>query len=232
MKTWKLVSGILSIILSLLVLLQSCAAGFANSVSRNGEVSGTGGMLVAIILLAGGIVSVSTKKGSKGGDIALIVLFGLGTVIAFSTAGTLYKDLYVWGVWNAVCVVLALISLKKQKEVVEVEVYEQPYRRPQSPYPNYNANYDPYYNPNYNPNMQSNYDPNYPQQNPPRQMQSPYGQYQNPQSPYPYDPYAQPQQPSYPQQLPSDPYYDANDSYYDPSYPQDPRGNYDPRNQR
>mgnify|MGYP000052189692 CR=1 FL=1 len=38
MKIWKLVSGILSIVLVLFVLFQSCAAGLGNALEANGEV--------------------------------------------------------------------------------------------------------------------------------------------------------------------------------------------------
>ena len=41
MKTWKLVSGILSMILFVIVTFQSCAAGVANSLEANGETSGS-----------------------------------------------------------------------------------------------------------------------------------------------------------------------------------------------
>ena len=67
MKVWKLVSGILSIILFLLVMFQSCAAGVSNSLEENGEVGGSAGIIVAIMLLAGGIVSVAVRNGKRGG---------------------------------------------------------------------------------------------------------------------------------------------------------------------
>ena len=69
MNTWKLVSGILSIILSAFVVYQSGAAGILNTVEGNGEVSGSAGILVAVLLLAGGIVSIVSRKGGKGKDI-------------------------------------------------------------------------------------------------------------------------------------------------------------------
>ena len=72
MKTWKLVSGIISIVLFAFVMFQSCAAGISNSLAENGESGGSAGLIVAIILLAGGIVSIATRNGSKGGNIALI----------------------------------------------------------------------------------------------------------------------------------------------------------------
>ena len=112
MKTWKLVSGILSIIFFVFVSFQSCAAGIGNALSDNGEMSGSAGLLVAVMMLAGGIVSIATRKGGKGGNIALIVLFGLAALTGFSMAGS-YTDLNVWAFWCLVCAVLAIISLVK-----------------------------------------------------------------------------------------------------------------------
>lgn len=113
MKTWKLVSGILSIILFIIVALQSCAAGISNTLSENGELGGSAGLIVAIMLLAGGIVSISTKNStSKGGNIALIILYGLGALFGFTLAGS-YGDLIIWATWCLICAVLALVSLIK-----------------------------------------------------------------------------------------------------------------------
>ncbi len=111
MKTWKLVSGILSIILFAIVSLQSCAAGVSNALEANGEISGTMGIMVAALMLAGGIVSISTRKSEgKGGNIALIVLFGLAALIGFTGHGS-YSDLAVWSAWCLINAVLALVSL-------------------------------------------------------------------------------------------------------------------------
>ena len=110
MKTWKLVSGILSIVLFVFVTFQSCAAGVANTLEANGEVGGSAGIIVAIMLLAGGIVSIATRKGGKGGNIALIVLFGIGALCGYTMAGS-YGDLYIWATWCLICAVLAIVSL-------------------------------------------------------------------------------------------------------------------------
>ena len=112
LKTWKLVSGILSIVLCLFVMLQSCAAGLSNTLEENGEVGGSAGVVVSLMLLAGGIVSVATRKGGKGGNIALIVLFGIGALCGYTMAGS-YGDLYIWATWCLICVVLAIVSLVK-----------------------------------------------------------------------------------------------------------------------
>lgn len=113
MKTWRLVSGILSITFCLMVLFQSCAAGVVNSIEQNDDTSGSAGMLVGILLLAGGIVSIATRKGGKGGSIAVAVVYGLAALMGLSSAGGTYKDLIVWGVWCLVCAGLAIWAVIK-----------------------------------------------------------------------------------------------------------------------
>ena len=115
MKTWKLVSGILSIVLFVFVSFQSCAAGVSNTLEANGEVGGSAGIIVAIMLLAGGIVSIATRKGSKGGNIALIILFGIGAVFGFALAGS-YSDLKICAAWCLICAALAIVSLVKRNK--------------------------------------------------------------------------------------------------------------------
>ena len=95
MRTWKLVSGILSIILFVLVAFQSCAAGVSNTLAENGEVSGSAGLIVAIMLLVGGIVSIATRNGGKGGNIAIIILYGIGRTAWICARGELYRLIYM-----------------------------------------------------------------------------------------------------------------------------------------
>lgn len=114
MKTWKLVSGILSIVAFFMVTFQSCAAGIGNVLEENGEVSGSAGIIVAIMMLAGGIVSIATKNGGKGGNIAIIVLYGIAALFGFTLAGS-FTDLNIWAGWCLICAVLAIISLVKHK---------------------------------------------------------------------------------------------------------------------
>ena len=122
MKIWKLVAGILSIVLCLIVMLQSCAAGVANALEENGEVSGSAGFLVAIFMLAGGIVSIVTRKSvKKGGNIALIIIFGLAALIGFANYGS-YSDLAIWSGWCLINAALAVVALITGKKKVENEV--------------------------------------------------------------------------------------------------------------
>ena len=62
MRVWKLVSGILSIILFAVVMFQSCAAGVVNALEDNGGISGSVGVIGGILMLAGGIVSIATSN--------------------------------------------------------------------------------------------------------------------------------------------------------------------------
>lgn len=114
MKTWKLVSGILSIVLFVFVVFQSCAAGVGNALAENGESGGSAGFIVAVLLLAGGIVAICARKGGRGLNIALIVIFGIGAVIGFTMAGS-FADLNIWAGWCLINAVLAAVSIVKQK---------------------------------------------------------------------------------------------------------------------
>ena len=116
MKTWKLVSGILSIVLSIFVMFQSSAAGLLNALDGSKESSGTAGLLVAFLMIAGGIVSIAVrKKISNGGNIALVVIFGLAALIGFVSAAGKFKDLYFWASWCLLLAVLAIICIIKNR---------------------------------------------------------------------------------------------------------------------
>lgn len=123
MKIWKLVSGILSCVLFALVAFQSCAAGVANTLQENGELSGSAGLIVAILMLTGGIVSIATRKSnSKGGNIALIVIFTLAAIVGFTNYGS-YADLAIWSAWcllNAILALIAIIIGKKNADVTKL----------------------------------------------------------------------------------------------------------------
>lgn len=86
MKTAKLVIGIISMVLFVLVAFQSCAAGLGNALADNGEVSGTSGMLLAFCMLIAGIVGVATRK-SKGGGIVAGVFYLLGGLLGIVNYG-------------------------------------------------------------------------------------------------------------------------------------------------
>ena len=119
MKTWKLVAGILSIILSVFVFFQSLLVGTANTMSANGEVGGSAGVFVSIFMLAGGIVSIAVRNSQKnGGNIAVVVLFLLASFLGIGLAGS-FSDLNVWAGWCLINAVLVIISIFKQNKGVQ-----------------------------------------------------------------------------------------------------------------
>lgn len=120
MKTWKLVSGIISIVLFVIVAFQSCAVSFVEALEDSEEGSGGMGLLTSIMLLAGGITSIVTRNNkSNGGNKALIILFMIGAFIGFSSYGGIYGDLIVWAAWCSVCEIMAIISMIKTKRTTE-----------------------------------------------------------------------------------------------------------------
>ena len=92
------------------VSVQSIFAEIGNTLMQTGELSGSAGLLVAILLLTGGIVSIATCNGSKVGDVVLSILFFLGALIGFFFAGS-YTDLIIWALWCLVCMFASLFSV-------------------------------------------------------------------------------------------------------------------------
>ena len=106
MKTAKLIIGIVSIVLTFLVLFQSCAAGIGDAMMNEGGTSGASGFLVVILMLVSGIVAIAIRH-IRGGAIFCAIVYGLAGLFGISSNG-IFKDLMVWG---ALCLVFAVIFL-------------------------------------------------------------------------------------------------------------------------
>ncbi|MDU7339370.1 MAG: zinc ribbon domain-containing protein [Clostridium sp.] len=112
MKTAKLVIGIISIVLSILILFQSCAAGVAAAIIDTNDTSGGTGFFVAILFLIAGIVGVAARE-SKGGAIAAAILYGIAGLAGVIETGV-FKDLQVWGILAFIFAIVFAISVSKQ----------------------------------------------------------------------------------------------------------------------
>lgn len=112
-KTWPLVIGIISIILAMFILLQSCAVGLSNAIEENGEGTGTVGFFVAAMYIAGGIVLIATRK--KASRIAPIILYIIGAVFGLLFDSGSYGDLPFWGGLSLVAAVMCLVSTIRSK---------------------------------------------------------------------------------------------------------------------
>lgn len=115
MKNWKLISGILSIVFAGFVFFQSFAAGLADALGGTDTGAMAAGILVAVMMIAAGIVSIVTRKAEKnGGNVAQIVMFAIAAVVGFAMhAG--YSDLVIWATWCCVCAIIAGISARKNR---------------------------------------------------------------------------------------------------------------------
>lgn len=114
MKTAKLVIGIVSIILAIVMLFQSCAANVGSVLVTAGtDMSGAVGTFAAILLIVAGIIGIAARK-AKGGTIAAFIFYVIAAICCFVGAVGLYKDLIVWGVVSLVFAVVFIISLFTQ----------------------------------------------------------------------------------------------------------------------
>lgn len=106
MKTAKLIIGIISIVLSVIILFMSFGASIFDAVEDKGGTSGGAGVVVAILMLIAGIVSIAARS-SRGGGIFVMILYAVAGLLAVNSQGV-YKDLVVWG---GLCFVFAVIFL-------------------------------------------------------------------------------------------------------------------------
>lgn len=114
--TAKLVLGIISMVLFVLVSFQSCAAGVGNALSNNGESSGSFGFLVALNLLFSGIIAVASRRSVKKAPwIIVAVLLWLNYFYAKIFGGS-YSDLVIWGFLSFALGVFYLFSAVRTKK--------------------------------------------------------------------------------------------------------------------
>lgn len=114
MKTSRLVIGIISIVLFLLIIFQSCAVGTANTFEGNGEVSGSAGFLLALCMLIAGIVGIVTRKKGKGGPITAGCFYLVGGLIGIANIGS-YADLQIWSILSFIFAAIFIIGAIRQK---------------------------------------------------------------------------------------------------------------------
>lgn len=102
----RLIIGIVSMVLSLIILFQSCAAGIVNTLSESEDVGGTAGLITAIMILASGIVAVASRNSRKKAPvIAAVLLYAVAAAVALANCAV-YKDLMIWGI---LCICFAAV---------------------------------------------------------------------------------------------------------------------------
>lgn len=95
----RLVLSIISYVICLFILFQSCAVGFVNSVENNSDTSGTAGVILMIFMLAASSVGIATRNSrKKAGPIVAGALYVAGGLLGLLSSGGSYGDLVVWSV--------------------------------------------------------------------------------------------------------------------------------------
>ena len=112
----RMIIGILSIVLFLIIAFQSCAAGASNMLSNSGELSGSAGLLTAICFFVGGLVGLLTRNSQKkGGPIASCVFYWFSFFLSRMFSGS-FTDLRIWGVLGFLFGTVFLIAAMKTKK--------------------------------------------------------------------------------------------------------------------
>jgi len=116
----KKVIGIISIVLSAFVGLQSMIAGLGNTIVNNGELSGTAGFILAIIMLVSGILTLASRE-SKGVLITAIVFYILGGITGLCNIGS-YADLQIWSILNLIFAGVLIFKVTDKKKAAIIVV--------------------------------------------------------------------------------------------------------------
>lgn len=135
MKIWKTLSGILSLFaaafIALLFLFTDLLELLANPLQIETFGSpGAAGAIVAAALAFGGIITLATRDGGRGGSIAASILYGVGGVVGMVLAGD-HLDLRVCAAWSLLCMVVAMVDIGTTEPIHEedLEAYEEEQRR-------------------------------------------------------------------------------------------------------
>lgn len=110
MKNARLIIGIVSFILFFIILFQSCAAGFVNSVNASSDAGGSVGLVVAFMV----IIAIVCRKNATGSIVAGVV-YGLSGLLGVANSDV-YKDLSIWGGLFIIFAIFYIFSGIKQKK--------------------------------------------------------------------------------------------------------------------
>ena len=171
MKPWKIISGILSMLLSVVIVAFSLLHIVGTTVSPS-HTMGFFGLLAAFMLFLAGLISICTCAGYLGGNIATTIFYFLTVVLSFARISS-YPYLLISGIWSVICLIIVFIfcfcSKKKSAAVPNVNVYvQQPQGGVYYP-PQQNVQNGQYYQPPQQPQNGQYYRPpqqQYPQQPP------------------------------------------------------------------
>jgi hypothetical protein len=122
MKTAKLVIGIISIVLSIIVFLQSFFVGAANTLGEAldqapAEASGSAGAFLAFCMLIAGIIGIATRNSRNGGFTAG-GFYVFAAIIGFAGSGS-YTDLVIWSIVSLAFGIVFILGSRKMPKPVK-----------------------------------------------------------------------------------------------------------------
>ena len=124
MKTARLCIGIISMVLFLVIMFQSCAAGIGEALTGDESGGASSGVFVALLMLIAGIVGVCTRKGVAGAYVTA-AFYALAGIIGISSIGSIFADLVIWGVVSLIFAVVfvcgGILTKKANQNVQEQE---------------------------------------------------------------------------------------------------------------
>lgn len=119
----RLVLGIIATVLGSISFFQSCTVSSleiaGEALGEENANAGGSGMLMALLMLAGGIVAIATRKGKAGGIVSgsLMIFAGITGI----GAGEIFPDLYFYGVmafaFGIACLVVSIVWGGKGKKI-------------------------------------------------------------------------------------------------------------------
>lgn len=122
MSIWKILSGILSILLCGYAVFQAILEKGLNIISLEGGIPGSANLIAAALLLVGGIVAIATRDSfSNIGNAVLILLYGAGAAVGYLFAG-IYSELLIGATWCVLCAVMAAVAIAADN-ICDIWVY-------------------------------------------------------------------------------------------------------------
>lgn len=107
MKTARLCIGIISMVLFVLIMFQSCTAGIGGAFSDKESGAALGSILAWIMLFAG-IIAVSTRHSTVGAYITA-TFYIIASIISFCTINTLFFGVGIW--WGILSLIFTIIFI-------------------------------------------------------------------------------------------------------------------------
>ena len=108
MKTWKLLSGLFTLMSSFFVGFSGLVLGLDQAFKHESDKGESDGIFLAFFMFFGGLVSIFLRKSKVGGNIAIIILHAIIALIGFQSDATKY---HIVGAWGLLCAAIAAYSL-------------------------------------------------------------------------------------------------------------------------